>query len=156
MKRIIKLIRAALIFVIWTVLFAFLSNQLIFLVWNFDFMSAHSWNILSTFWSQGGVIKTTSDVLLLMALFLLPFVWLTGFIFALRKNYLKLLTAPFRIFCCRKPAEPERIVIKNIKSSQQMIEEIKNEINSVKPEKSKKAGNIRSKIKQTLAQKPKK
>ena len=153
MKKFFLFIRGLFIFIGWSFIFLVASNYLIRLVWNFDFMSSRSWDILETFWNRGGVIKTTSDVLLLMALFLLPFIWLTGFIFALRRNYLNILTAPFKVFRRRKPAEPERIVIKNIKSSQQMIEDIKNEIESLKPKKAEQSGHIRAEIKQKLSEK---
>ena len=73
-----------------------------------------------------------------------------GFIVSVKLNYLKIIAIPFS-FVCRlfnkdDNKEPERIVIKNIKSSQQMIDDIKAEIESIKPEKSKEAGNIRSEI----------
>ena len=45
------------------------------------------------------------------------------------------------------------IVIKNIKSSQQMIEDIKNEIESLKPKKAEQSGHIRAEIKQKLSEK---
>lgn len=153
MKKFFLFIRGLFIFIGWSFVFLVASNYLIRLVWNFDFMSSRSWDIMETFWNRGGVIKTTSDVLLLMALFLLPFIWLTGFIFALRIEYLNIFAAPFKIFSRRKPAKPERIVIKNIKSSQQMIEDIKNEIESLKPEKAEQSGHIRTEIKQKLSEK---
>ncbi len=159
MKKLFSLIRGALIFVFWTSLFIFLSNRLIDIVWHFNFMSVHSWNVLSAFWNNGGVIKTTSDILLIVSLCLLPVLWLTGFIFMLRLNYVNLLISlltPFRFFGRGKSVEPERIIIKNIKSSQQMIEDIKTEIESLKPSQSKEAGNIRSEITQKLSKEVKK
>lgn len=155
MKKIFKFLRRLLIFIGWTWLFTILSNILIFAIWNFDFMSARSWNLLSEFWNKGGVIKTTSDILLMASLFLLPFLWLTGYFLALKINYAQLLFLPFelfhRLFRDNKNDEPERIVLKNIKSSQQQVEDIKAELESMKPEKAKKAGNIRSEITQKLS-----
>ena len=150
MKKIFLVIRNSFIFVIWTIIFVSISNALVKLIWNFDFTSAISWQILSNFWHQGGIIKTTSDVLLITTLIFLPPLWLIGFILSLKLNYLKIITFPIKfiakIFNTDKNKEPERIVIKNIKSSQQMIDDIKNELDSIKPEKSKEAGNIRSEV----------
>lgn len=160
MKKLLKFIRGLLVFVSWSTLFTFLSNLLISLIWNFDFMSSHSWQLLAKFWNSGGVIKTTSDVLLIASLFLLPFLCLVGFVLALKINYFRLFLLPFslleKIFQSKKNNEPKRIVLKNIKSSQQMVEDIKMEIESLKPEKAKEAGNIRSEIIQKLSKEIKK
>ena len=150
MKKILRLLRNSVVFICWTILFTFVSNNLMDVVWNFNFMSAQSWQILNHFWNEGGVLKTSSDVLLIITLLLLPFFWFIGFIVSVKLNYLKIIAIPFS-FVCRlfnkdDNKEPERIVIKNIKSSQQMIDDIKAEIESIKPEKSKEAGNIRSEI----------
>ena len=153
MKKILKFIRGILIFVIWTPLFIYLSNILIYQIWNFNFLSSASWNILSSFWNHGGVIKTTSDILLLLSLFLLPFLWFTGFVISLKINYFKALVGLFSRFCTSKnPQQPERIIIKNLKNSKQIVEDIKNEIESIKPQKSEEAGNIRSEITKKLSQ----
>lgn len=150
MKKILRLLRNSVVFICWTVLFTFVSNNLMNIVWNFNFMSAKSWQILSYFWNEGGVLKTSSDVLLVTTLLFLPFFWIIGFILSIKLNYINLLTIPFsfiyRLFNKNEDKEPERIIIKNIKSSQQMIDDIKAEIESIKPEKSKEAGNIRSEI----------
>lgn len=156
MKKLLKFIRGLLVFIGWTGLFTVFSNLLISLIWNFDFMSAHSWQLLSQFWNSGGVIKTTSDVLLLASLFMLPLLCLVGFILALKINYTRIFLWPFRlldrIFSSKSDNEPERIVLKNQKSSRQMIEDIKSELESLKPEKAKEAGNIRSEITKKLSE----
>ncbi len=153
MKKILKFIRGLSIFVIWTPLFVSLSNILIYQIWKFNFLSSASWNILSSFWNHGGVIKTASDLLLLLSLFLLPFLWFTGFIISLKINYFKALAGLFSRFCIsQKPQQPERIIIKNLKNSKQLVEDIKNEIESIKPQKSEEASNIRSEITKKLSQ----
>lgn len=155
MKKLLRLIRNLLVLFGWTCIFSVISNTLITLVWNFNFLSVHSWQILSTFWNQGGVIKTSSDILLVSSLILLPFLWLIGFILALKLNYISIFLSPFGFFSRLfggKDVGSERIVIKNLKSGRQVVEEIKAEIESLKPEKSKEAGNIRSEITKKLSQ----
>ena len=156
MKKLLKFIRGLLIFIGWTGLFTVFSNFLISLIWNFDFMSARSWQLLSEFWNSGGVIKTTSDVLLLASLFMLPLLCLVGFILVLKINYANILLWPVKfldnLFSSKSDNEPERIVLKNQKSSRQIIEDIKSELDSLKPEKAKEAGNIRSEITKKLSE----
>lgn len=155
MKKLFRLIRNILILIGWTWIFSAASNALITLVWNFNFMSARSWEILSAFWNQGGVIKTSSDILLLSSLFLLPFLWLIGYILAIKFNYAAILLYPVDLISRlleQKSDHSERIVLKNLKPSHQIIEDIKTEIDSLKPEKSKEALNIRSKITKKLTQ----
>lgn len=156
MKKIFKLLRGVIIFGGWTALFLVLSNGLINAVWRFDFMAAHSWAVLSRFWNQGGVIKTTSDILLITSLVLLPLLWFAGFLIALKLKYIHILLAPLSWFDRGRPKEPERIVLKNMKSTQKIVEDIKNELDSLKPKEAKEAGNIRSVITQKLEKEIKK
>ena len=160
MKKLFYFIRCSLVFIGWSALFFLASNFLINLIWRFDFMSSHSWNVLSSFWNQGGVIKTSSDILLISSLFLLPFLWLIGYILVLKLNYINIFLFPINLilglFNRNDASKPERIIIKNLKSNEQFIEDIKNEIDSIKPKEAEKAKNIRSKITQKLSQEAKK
>ncbi len=150
MKKILRLLRNSIVFICWTSLFAILSNVLMNAIWSFNFMSARSWRILTIFWNEGGVLKTASDVMLIITLLSLPLFWLVGLIVSIKLDYLNLISVPFgffyHLFNKNEDKEPERIILKNIKSSQQMIDDIKAEIEAIKPEKSKEAGNIRSEI----------
>ncbi len=160
MKKLLRFLRSSLVLIGWSASFIFCSNLLINLIWRFNFLSAKSWEVLSSFWNQGGVIKTTSDVLLLTSLMLLPLLWLVGFLLVLKIKYSALLLRPInfilRLFDGKQDDEPERIVLKNIKSSQQMVEDIKTEIESIKPKESHLAGSFRSEITKKLSQEIKK
>ena len=157
MKKILKFIRGLLIFIIWTPLFIYLSNILLYYIWNFDFLSSNSWNILFSFWDHGGVIKTFSDILLISSLFLLPFICFFGFILSLKIKYLPLILKPIDyILSFFDEDKPERIVIKNLKSRDHYIEDIKNQIDSIKPQENQKSKDIRSEITQKLSQSIKK
>ena len=68
------------------------------------------------------------------------------------KTIFFLLTSLFT----RKEKDPERIVIKGIKTTQQMIEDVKSEIESIKPDKSNEAGNVRTNILKKLQEEIKK
>ena len=61
-------------------------------------------------------------------------------------NFLKLIISFFGLFFKDNIEDPERVVIKGMKTTQQLINDVKNEIESLKPEKNKEAGSIRSNI----------
>ena len=119
-------------------------------VWRFDFLSSHSWKILYAFWDEGGVIKTTSDILLLFSLLFLPFLWVGGFLLVKKVDYASLFFFPFsfvsHLFGESESSQPKRFLIKNIKTSQQIAEDYKAEIESVKTSKTKGADSIRQSI----------
>lgn len=159
MKKLFRFLRNLTVFVGWTAVFVTCSNFLINLVWRFDFMSVRSWFLLSSFWNHGGVIKTASDILLISSLFLLPFLWLIGFVLTLKLDYVSILLKPLKALLnlfYRESSAPERMVLKNIKDSHQFIEEIRTEIDSLKPQESNNASNIRSDITQKISNEIKK
>ena len=122
MKKLFRFFRNCIVFSGWLFVFILITNTLISAIWSFDYLSVKSWQIFSNFWNSGGVLKTTSDVLLLFI---------------------------YNLFNSSNNKAPERILIKKSKKAQ-TAEDIKNEIESLKPQKSKKAGDIRSQIIQKL------
>lgn len=154
MKKIYKVFRVSLIGVIWTYLFLVVSNYIMFQLWNFNFMSARSWQTISRFWESGGIIKTKTDYIFLLMLISLPFLWILGWLRALRIDYLSILLYPVnaynRYVINKYGHDSSRIVLKNIKSSQKIIEEIKSQLESIKPAKTKEVGNIRAEVQKKL------
>ena len=111
------------------------------------------------YWNSGGVIKTASDVILIISLILLPFLWLWGYRKSLRVRYLQLLLKPVNMvydLFNRSSDNSDRVVIRNIKSSSQQIEDIKNELNSLKPKKAKETNDIRYNLKEKVTDELKK
>ena len=149
-NKILRIFRNLIVLIGWSILFIALSNYAIRLLWRFDFLSPHSWNVLIAFWNEGGVIKTTSDILLLSTLALLPFLWLVGFFLVIKINFTSVFLYPvnllYNIFNINNHAQTQRVVIKNIKSSQQIADDYMAEIDAVKQKKTKEAENIRQKI----------
>ena len=153
MKKLFRFFRNCIVFSGWLFVFILITNTLISAIWSFDYLSVKSWQIFSNFWNSGGVLKTTSDILLLFTLLLLPVFFLFSFLWAKKQNYTKILLSPivffYNLFNSSNNKTPERILIKKSKKAQ-TAEDIKNEIESLKPQKSKKAGDIRSQIIQKL------
>ena len=73
----------------------------------------------------------------------------------LQIKYIPLLLSPIILYnrhIINKYGEDSpRIVLRNIKSSQKIIEEIKDQLDSIKPAKTKKSQNIRAEVKKTLS-----
>ena len=151
MKKLFRILRNLMVFVGWTCVFIYLSDILFILIWNFDFLSTGSWAVVSDFWNQGGIIKSASDVILVISLWLLPILWYITLRFALKVNYTNIILFPLHILKSIKgnPKE-ERIIIRNIKSNSQRVEEIKTEINSIKAGKNQKTKDIRSDVQRKL------
>ena len=154
MKKIYKIFRTILIGAVWTYLFLVVSNYIMFQLWNFNFMSARSWQTISRFWESGGIIKTKTDYIFLLMLISLPFLWILGWIKALKIDYLSILLYPLnsynRYIINKYGHDSSRIVLKNIKSSQKIIEEIKNQLESIKPAKTKEVSSIRAEVQKKL------
>ncbi len=160
LKKITYIFRFSLVGCLWTYAFLMCANYITFFIWNFNFLSSHSWKIIYNFWNTGGVIKTGSDYIFILFLFSLPFFWFFGWIYFLRVNYVNIILYPinaYNSYVIKKYGqESSRIVLKNVKSTQKVIEEIKDQLESIKPEKTKEAANIRSQIIKKLEQNNKK
>lgn len=160
LKKILHIFRFSLIGCVWTYTFLMLANYLTFSLWNFNFMSSHSWKVIDTFWNSGGVIKSGSDYLFLSFLISLPLIWIFGWKYFLKVNYINIILYPINAYNThiikKYGKESSRIVLKNVKSTQKIIEEIKDQLESIKPEKTKEAANIRSQIIKKLEQNNKK
>lgn len=154
MKKIIKTFKFAFIGIIWSYLFLLISSNLIFHIWNFNFMNAHSWQVIAHFWNSGGVIKSSADYIFLGTLCSLPLIWIWGWCYFLKVNYLEILLYPinsYNRYVIKKYGQSsKRIVLRNIKSSQKIIEEIKTQLESIKPEKNKEVLSIRNTVNQKI------
>lgn len=159
MKKLLRFFRAIAVMVLWTWVFVYITDAIFILVWNFDYTRTGSWEIMFDYWNSGGVIKTASDVILIISLILVPFLWLWGYRKSLRVNYLQLLLKPVNMvydLFNRSSDNSDRVVIRNIKSSSQQIEDIKNELNSLKPQKAKETNDIRYNLKEKVTDELKK
>ncbi len=156
MKKIFKFIRFTLIGSIWSYCFFFITNFAFYNIWNFNFMSSKSWKTVSAFWNRGGIIKSSSDYIFFFVMISLPLIWILCWKKLLKVNYTDLLLYPIKAYNRRiiqkYGTDSPRIVLKNMKSNQKIIDEIKEQIASIKPEKNKESGNIRSEINKKLNQ----
>ncbi len=154
MKKALKILNKLLVLSFWTFIFVSVFNKLIVIIWNFDFLSQRSWQIFHEwFITNKGVINTKSDVFLLITILLLPILWLTGCFFTTKINFLKLILTMFdKLFDNSKKFIPERIVLKNIKSEEKELEEIKNEIESFKPKKTSLASSLREELTKKISE----
>lgn len=154
MRKILRLIRNLLIGLIWTYLFLFLMGNIFLMVWHFNFFSARSWQTIMAFWQAGGIIKTSADYLFLLALVAVPFLWVFGWRGLIKVDYLGILLWPINAYNRRiikkYGHQSGRIILKNLKSSQEQIEAVKQQLESIKPEKPKEVHTIRDGIHKKL------
>jgi hypothetical protein len=154
MKKILRFCRNWLVLILWTMVFVKGFCLLTTLVWNFNFLSERSWQIFADFWNQGGVLNTAPDVLLLFSLLLMPVFWFVGAWFCIKQNYaalsVRIIERIFSVFSHSEKYTPKHIALKNVKTTQQAVEEIKDELASLKPDKSEEAGSIRTHINKKL------
>lgn len=160
LKSIFRFVRFVIIGILWSYIFIACANFIIYTLWNFNLLSARSWQTISAFWQSGGVIKTGKDYIFLSTIVALPFIWIWGWRFFCKVSYINILLYP--IICYNRRIirkyghDSSRIVLKNMKSSQKIIEDIKNELESIKPEKAKEVQNIRQQINQVISSEIKK
>ena len=154
LRKVCRLIRNLLIGVLWTYVFLFLVSMAFLLIWNFNFFSARSWQTITAFWQAGGIIKTGGDYVFLLALVTVPIIWIWGWKKLARIDYLNLLLWPVNAYNRRiinkYGHESGRIILKNLKSSQEQIEAVKQKLASIQPEKPKEVHNIRDEIQKKL------
>ena len=156
-KSFFHFIRFLLIGILWSYLFLIIANVIMYKLWNFSLFSAHSWNTVSYFWNSGGIIKTTPDYIFLTMLIILPVLWIVGWFLLNRVDYKNILLFPINAYnrhiIKKYGHDSSRIVLKNLKSSQQIIEDIKNKSESIKPEAPKEVTSIRNNILKKLKSK---
>ena len=160
MKKFIKILfnfaRSVFVFMAWSATFIYFFKILMLVVWNFDITSPHSWKTLFSFWNQGGVFKTLPDIILLFLLILLPFFYIFGYLKVKKINFAKIIFSSLISLFTKEEKDPERVVIKGMKTTQQMIDDIKNELESIKPDKNNEAGDVRTNILKKLNEEIKK
>lgn len=146
LKKLFNLIKNIVAFVIWSLFFVFFFKTLTSVIWNFNILSPRSWETLFSFWNRGGVFKTAPDIVLLFLLLLLPFIYIFGYLKVRKINFLKIIFSTISSWFTKEIEDPERVVIKGMKTTKQMIDDVKSEIESLKPDKTTEAGSIRSNI----------
>ena len=145
LKKILKISKFLIIGVIWTYIYLYASLYLTISVWNFNYLSNNDWNIISTYWDEGGSIKQFKDYCFFITLLLIIPIWLWVWKYFYQKNFLALLLAPIFWYNKRKIAKygqsTSRIVLKNMGTTGKKIdpnEFIENKLKSIKGEMDKK------------------
>ncbi len=98
LKKILKLIKFLIVGIIWTIVFFKLVNFILDYFWNFNLLSAQSWQLINSYWEAGGVIRTWQDYLLLFIFVLYIPLWLWGWKKCYHIDYIQLLLEPFALY----------------------------------------------------------
>lgn len=96
-KNLLALWKFLFVGAVWTYIYLCLTLLLFKSVWGFNYLSPTGWKVLSTFWNEGGKIRTGSDYMFVLCLILLVPLWLWGWR-KLHKNFLNLLMWPVTFY----------------------------------------------------------
>ena len=94
LKKILAFIKLAIIGVVWS--YAYLCGTVLLFksVWDFNYLSASNWRVISAFWNEGGRIRSGSDYLFVICLLLLIPLWLWGWRKLYKMSWVQLFILP--------------------------------------------------------------
>jgi len=141
---------------LWSAFWIVLTQQLVFFVWKFNYISLKQWHLVREFWRQNGVIKGYSDYLLFVSLLAVILIWYFGFKKLYHVNYVELILKPFTYFSKKRiekyADESKHIVIKNLVVGEKLtVDDLVNE--KIKEEKNSSGQKESESLRQNIAQK---
>lgn len=162
-RKLFKILKAAIVGAVWTVVFVYAARIIMISIWNFDILNMRDWQVINTFWESGGKIKTGRDYLFVgMLLALIP-LWFWGWRFFYRLSFVKILLFPITWYnnrMIRKYGENmPRIILKNMgaaKSKPNMEEIIEQRLKESAKPREKETGKIRRSIQEKISASEKK
>lgn len=117
LKKLKKITKFSLVGMIWSYVYIYCTGILMFLLWNFDYLSTNDWQTIGNFWEGGGSIKTGKDyIFMTMLLLIIPF-WILGWRYFYKINFVQLLLSPIIWYNKRqikKYGPTTNIVLKNM------------------------------------------
>lgn len=157
-KKLLKLLRLILVGVVWTSAFVLAARLLMIYLWHFDILYKKQWTVLAGFWNNNGVIAGFADYMFFVTLVVLFIVWIWGWRYFYKANYLKLLMSPIAYIANYKLKKYENIdnhiIIKNISVGEKLSVEdfIQNRIKQEKNNPTKEADLLRRNISEKIIQ----
>lgn len=117
LKRLKKFIKLSIVGILWTYIYVYCTGILMFLLWNFNYLSASDWQMISDFWESGGRIKSGKDyIFMTMLLLIMPF-WILGWRYFYKLNFMQLILSPIVWYNkrqIRKYGSATNVVLKNM------------------------------------------
>jgi len=118
LKKILALFKLLVTGALWTFSFAYAVRWLLIFVWKFDPFYKKQWAVVANYWNNNGVIMSVSDYMFFLTFFVAILIWLVGWRFFYKTDYVRLLTAPILYvanYSLKKyENEDKHVVIKNI------------------------------------------
>ena len=155
-----KFVKFCFVGVVWSVLLFSVFDFILQGIWNFSLFRLQDWQLLSTFWNEGGVIRSFADYVFVLILIAILPIWIWGWKKALKIKIMALLAKPFDWYSAQKIAEYEqntaRIVLKNLGTSfkkESEEDEIKDELKKIEKDldNSKLTAQIRDAVNQKIS-----
>ena len=150
-----KFVKFCFVGVVWSVLLFSVFDFILQGIWNFSLFRLQDWQLLSTFWNEGGVIRSFADYVFVLILIAILPIWIWGWRKALKIKIMALLAN-----AAKKIAEYEqntaRIVLKNLGTSvkkESEEDEIKDELKKIEKDldNSKLTAQIRDAVSQKIS-----
>lgn len=158
LKKLAKFIKFCLVGTIWTYTYVYCTGLLIYLIWNFNYLSVGDWQTISSFWEGGGRIKSGKDYLFVTCLLLIIPVWILGWKYFYKKDFVQLLLTPVIWYNKRKIKKysetSSRLVLKNMggsKKAQKLDEQIEDRMKLF--DKNRSPENTSSQIRESIQEK---
>lgn len=128
-KKILKFFKFFVVGVVWTPAFLYLARWLMIWIWQFDIFYKKQWVVMAGFWNNNGVIIGFSDYMLFTALLVLILLWILGWRFFYKADYLKILMIPVNYIANyeikKYEKEDKHVTFKNIAIAEKMtIEDV--------------------------------
>lgn len=118
LKKLLAFWKWAIVGIAWSYVYVVITLTFFKFFWGFNYLSRHSWRIISKFWDEGGRIRTASDYFFILALILLIPLWIMGWKKLYRTNYAQLLLFPILWYQKRQAGKymkkMSRIKIRNV------------------------------------------
>lgn len=117
MKKFSSIIKFIVIESLWTCALLSLCNYLFLRFWKFNLFNSNDWQIIHSFWNNGGKIKSADDLLFFASFIFILILWMWCGKKLYHLKFSELLTLPFEYYSrweLKRYGETSRIVIKNI------------------------------------------
>ena len=128
MKKLKNFFRFWLISAFVLIFYIFICQILFNLFWNFDILDKKSYLLMAKFWEDGGVFNTFRDVSLIIALILMPIIWLIIsrkiYKIGLKKLIIISIEKIYRASTRPETLEIEHVTIKNLGSENKNLDDI--------------------------------
>ncbi|MBR2273808.1 MAG: hypothetical protein IJ864_03125 [Alphaproteobacteria bacterium] len=128
MKKLKNFFRFCTISTITLVLLTIVARFIFRMIWHFDILDKHSYQLMAEYWNSGGIFNSLQDYSLGLMFLSLPIIWLWISYKTYRFGLMRLLSLPitkiYRYLTRPETYDVEHVKIKNLRGKEKNIEEL--------------------------------